>query len=71
MADKIAEEHGQQLKVARLHVSTLGVTLSSSLISLVHLGLAQAEHPKLREKLSRHVVNAAQAIVYKKREPAP
>ena len=49
-------------------LGTLGAIHSSSLPILVALGLTQATAMKLLTKLSRHAVNAAQAVVRKKRE---
>ena len=51
-----------------LPLGTLGAIHSSSLPILEALGLTRATATKLLTKLSRHAMNAARAIVRKKRE---
>ena len=82
MAGKMIEKQGQHdllqkllleagwkdVKLRIFPLGTLGAIHSSSLPNLVAFGLAQATATKLLTKLSRHAVNAARAIVRKKRE---
>ena len=58
----------KDVKLCICPLGTLGAIHSSSLPSLVALGLTTAAATKLLTMLSRHAENAAQAIVRKKRE---
>ena len=82
MAEKISKKQAQHNVLQKLLLEagwkdvklwifpfgTLGAIHSSSLPSLVALGLTMAAATKLPTKLSRHAVHAAQAIVRKRRE---
>ena len=82
MAGKMIEKQGQHdllqkllleagwkdVKLWIFPLGTLGAIHSSSLPNLVAFGLTQTTATKLLTKLSRHAVNAARAIVRKKRE---
>ena len=64
----LLEAGWKDVKLWIFPLGTLGALHLSSLPSLVALGLTQATATKVLTKLSRHAVNAARAIVRKKRE---
>ena len=64
----LLEAGWKDVKLWIFPLGTLGAIHSSSLPILVALGLTQATATKLLTKLSRHAVDAARAVVRKKRE---